>query len=263
MFFGMRFSLASLLYLWCVLEIVIKDNKRFYWVLIFIPLLHYSFLLLLLIPVIYTFLKKKLTVCVIVFLLSFGFNNPQVASYFDTFATSFLPERTASAVGQYASEEGLEYMNNRDAEGMSTVNAKASFFYYIQDVKTYIIMFSMLLILLVSYKNIKNDEMLLKLFTMMLLLFAGANITSSASRGDRFYIIACSYSIFLLYRIVHSNDNRIIVYKNKPIIIVAFLVAIIYGVLYNYAMRPDYDYLLMCFGNPLLAVLKIAGVLNI
>lgn len=265
--FAMRFSLASLLYLWCILEIVIKNNKRFYWVLLLVPLMHYSFLMMIILPFLHLLLKKRLTLCLIIFTISFFINSPRVSYYMNDLASIYLPQSTVNAVENYASEEGLEYMNDRDASGAQFGNARRAVLMGIQEYKTYVIMFAMVLMLVLSYKKIKKDDFLVGLFTIMLLFFALANIASSASRGDRFFDVGCTITVFVLYRISHYDNEELdlkqLVNKNKVVLSIIFVVAILYGIFYNYAMRSDYNYTLLCFGNPILAILKILGVVSL
>lgn len=266
--FAMRFALASSLYLWCILEIIVKKNKRFYWIIMLVPLMHYSFLIMVLLPFLHLLLKKRLLLCMILFGASFVLNTPRVAYFINDFAVSYLPQGTSDAVDSYASEEGLEYMNNRDADGARYGNTRRAILGSIQEGKTYVIMFAMVLILIFSYKEIKKDKFLVELFTMMLLFFTMSNIASSASRGDRFLNVGCALTVFVLYRMSHHEVMELnlkqLVSKNinRVILSIIFLTAIIYGIMYNYAMRWDYDYTLLCFGNPVLAILKILGVLN-
>lgn len=264
--FAMRFSLASLMYIWFVLEIVIKKNKLYYWLLPVVPLLHYSFLTMIIILFLHLFFRKRLTLCLLLFFVSFSFNNPQVAYYMNGIASSVLPERTSSVVSSYASEEGLDYMNNRDAEGILSLNAKGAFLMAVQNGKTDIIMFAMVLMVLVSFKKIKKAVFLSDLFTYLLLSFAMCNITSSASRGDRFFDVACTLTVFFLFLMSHYHGCEPMIKQfvsaNRFVITIVLIIAIIYGVLYNYAMRWDYDYVLMLFGNPILAILKIIGIFH-
>ena len=86
------------------------------------------------------------------------------------------------------------------------------------------------------------------------------NVASSASRGDRFYNVGSSLIIYFLFVLLLYNnkdsDIASFIRSNRVIIYTLFIVAILFGIAYIYALRWDYDYFMLFFGNPIAAIIK-------
>lgn len=259
-FFSIRFSFATLLLSLCSLKIVLEKSNRYYLIMFVCPLIHYSFAIILVAIVIHNFIGNKLGLCVSIFLVSFVLTTPAVSYYINTVAQQYLPEQTSSVVSLYASEKGLDYMNNRDAAGAAKLSIKGQIAFLILNYKNYIFTYGLLLLCLLRFFQIKKSHILTSIFTYLLLFYAMTNVASSASRGDRFFNVGSSLIIYFLFVLLlyknEDSDIESFLRSNRVIIYALFIVAIIFGIAYIYALRWDYDYLMLFLGNPISAMIK-------
>lgn len=259
-FFSIRFSFATLLLSLCTLKIVLEKSNKYYLIMCICPLMHYSFAIVLVAVVLHYFMGDKLELCVSIFLFSFLLTTPEVSYYINSIAEQYLPEQTSSVVSLYASEKGLEYMNNRDAAGAEKLSIKGQIAFLILDYKNYFFTYGLLLLCLLRSPQIKRSRILTRIFTILLLFYAMTNVASSASRGDRFYNVGSSLIIYFLFVLLLYNnkdsDIASFIRSNRVIIYTLFIVAILFGIAYIYALRWDYDYFMLFFGNPIAAIIK-------
>lgn len=259
-FFSIRFSFATIILSLCTLKIVLENSNKYYLIMFICPLIHYSFAIVLVAILLHYFIGKKLGLCISIFLVSFVLTTPTVSYYINSIASQYLPEQTSSVVSLYASEDGLEYMNNRDAADAAKLSIKGKIAFLILDYKNYIFTYGLLLLCLFRFHQIKRSHTLTRIFTILILFYAMTNVASSASRGDRFFNVGSSLIIYFLFVLLlyNNKDSDILdfIRSNKIIIYTLFFVAIIFGVAYIYALRWDYDYFLMFFGNPVTAIIK-------
>lgn len=259
-FFSIRFSFATLLLSLCTLKIVLENSNKYYLIMFICPLIHYSFAIVLVAILLHYFIGKKLELCISIFLVSFVLTTPAVSYYINSIAAQYLPEQTSSVVSLYASEDGLEYMNNRDAAGAAKLSIKGKIAFLILDYKNYIFTYGLLLLCLFRFHQIKRSHTLTRIFTILLLFYAMTNVASSASRGDRFFNVGSSLIIYFLFVLLlyNNKDSDILSFirLNKVILYTLFAVAILFGIAYIYALRWDYDYFMLFFGNPVTAIIK-------
>lgn len=259
-FFSIRFSFATLLLSLCTLKIVLENSNKYYLIMFICPLIHYSFAIVLVAILLHYFIGKKLELCISIFLVSFVLTTPAVSYYINSIAAQYLPEQTSSVVSLYASEDGLEYMNNRDAAGAAKLSIKGKIAFLILDYKNYIFTYGLLLLCLFRFHQIKRSHTLTRIFTILLLFYAMTNVASSASRGDRFFNVCSSLIIYFLFVLLlyNNKDSDILSFirLNKVILYTLFAVAILFGIAYIYALRWDYDYFMLFFGNPVTAIIK-------
>lgn len=259
-FFSIRFSFATLLLSLCTLKIVLENSNKYYLIMFICPLIHYSFAIVLVAILLHYFIGKKLELCISIFLVSFVLTTPAVSYYINSIAAQYLPEQISSVVSLYASEDGLEYMNNRDAAGAAKLSIKGKIAFLILDYKNYIFTYGLLLLCLFRFHQIKRSHTLTRIFTILLLFYAMTNVASSASRGDRFFNVGSSLIIYFLFVLLlyNNKDSDILSFirLNKVILYTLFAVAILFGIAYIYALRWDYDYFMLFFGNPVTAIIK-------
>lgn len=85
-FIGLRFSTASLLYTYSLLEVVLNNRKKFILLSLCAPLVHISFLVTIPLIPLYYILKNNTRVCVILLILSFAINQGNMVNFFGHFA---------------------------------------------------------------------------------------------------------------------------------------------------------------------------------
>ena len=241
-FNALRFSIATLFFLWCILEILINNNRKFVYIIFLTPFIHFSYWMMM--PVIFAhrYLHNRFSLCIILFMISFLFVTPIVSNAIYSFAGNYFSESISENVSLYASEEGLEYMNERYSSGLAQRSFRGMIAYMTFDVKRYTLMAVLFILsVFVAYKN-KITSSVTYLLSFSLLSFAFANIASSVSNGARFFHFAGAAFIFLLFYMkypsqeCYDEDYNIVNSRNLPLN-VAKIIVIITGVLGIYASR--------------------------
>ena len=250
---ALRFSIATMFYLWCILEIVLNERKWFYLIILLTPTIHFSYWIFILIPILWFFLKNKLRVVQLFFLASFLFTTPQVATTISHYS-SFFNESIASSVNDYAGD-GLEVMNERYTELSQSGNLNRTLSRSSLDIRNYGISIGFFLISMMGYRYLKRNESVERKLSLVLLVFAIANIASSASNGDRFYHISSAIGIYVLFYLLykHLSINRFNYYsipqKYRMIVVTLFTIACFHSLLSFYIGRLGYDMLNFLLGN--------------
>ena len=137
--------------------------------------------------------------CIAIFILSFLFITPAVSNGINSIAGKYFSQSIEETVSLYASEDGLEYMNERYSSGLAQRSFRGLVAYYSFDVKRYTLM--AILFIISVYVAIKNNRASsgTYLLSFSLLSFALANIASNVSNGVRFFHFAGAAFIFLLF----------------------------------------------------------------
>lgn len=252
---SLRFAIASVFYLWCLLEIILNDKKIFFLLILLAPTIHFSFWAFVPVPFLYLLLKKKLLIAQIIFLISFAFLNQQTSTFISNHV-DFLNEGAANSIEMYSSEEGYETMSERHAISAEEGNLNRMISRSIRDVRNYGVMFGVFLISLLGYRTIKSNPLLLKTFTLILISSAMANIAASTLEGARFYHVMCAIAIYTLFAALYlsrNSDNQnavmILTSKYKVFIYIVFALVAIWGLSSLYSGRYGYNMPNFLFGN--------------
>ena len=241
-FNALRFSIATLFFLWCILEILINNNRKFLYIIFLTPFIHFSYWMIM--PVIFAhrYLHNRFSLCIILFMISFLFITPAVSNAIYSFAGNYFSESIEETVSLYASEEGLEYMNERYSSALAQISFRGMVAYMSFDVKRYTLMVVLFILsVFIAFKK-KRSPNVTYFLSFSLLSFAFANIASSVSNGVRFFHFAGAAFIFLLFYMRYPSQQdfyeeyNIVNSRTIPLNI-AKMVVIITGVLGIYASR--------------------------
>ena len=235
---GLRFALATVFYLWCVLEFFINNDKRFlYWVWL-TPFIHFSYWFLITLPFLSILLRKRLALAIVIMILTFFISSVNVSIGINDYVSRYFSESIAEHTSLYASEEGLDYMNDRYSIDYTVRTVRGKIAYSIFPVKNYIIGSAILLISFLGIKKIKAKEHECQLTVLILLAFSYANIASSVSNGIRFYSTATALTVYIIYYLLF--DKRETINNSSYSVVLSKLImvtAIIAGLLSLFASR--------------------------
>lgn len=241
-FNALRFSTATLFFLWCILEILINKNHKFKFVIFLTPFIHFSYWMMMPVIFVHKYLCDRFSLCIALFMISFLFTTPAVSNAINSFAGDYFSQSIQETVSLYASEDGLAYMNKRYSSGLAQMSFRGMVAYMTFDVKRYTLMAVLFILsVFVAFKNIRTSGVTY-LLSFSLLSFAFANIASSVSNGARFFHFAGAAFIFLLFYMKYpsqecSDEDYNIVNSRNILLNIAKIVVIITGVLGIYASR--------------------------
>ena len=245
-FNALRFSFATLFFVWCILKIVIAKKKKFYLIILLTPFIHFSYWIFIPLPYLCLIIKDRLWLALLIFAISFVFITPQVSYFINSFAEQYFTEPTANTVALYASEEGLEYMNDRYATGYSMLSLRGLVFYNLFEIKRYAIMAIVAIICVFNYRMLKGNRKLSTRFVLLLLAYSLANVASSVSNGVRFFHTCVFIAVFFFFNVLYpvndeeQSENLMFINSSKKWMTLSFAITIIIGILYIWAGRYMY-----------------------
>lgn len=238
LFFSIRNSLNLAFYtgaiyiLYWLTKTLLKRNIKHLTPIFLAPLFHIALVLVFIPSGFYLILKSKTYLCILLALFSYAIPQVVVTNVLGSLAEDNENTLVESKYKSYASEKGMDYLNERYSKSASQANFKLSLLNNIQTfIFDYLINFG-LLIIFFFYKKFKNNELQVYMYNLILLLFAMSNIMLNISNGGRFQIFHLTLSIvfFLLF-----YQNLI---KNKVIKIYYFIIfpiIFIFGIMNLYA----------------------------
>lgn len=241
-FNALRFSMATLFFLWCILEILINNNRKYLYVIFLTPFIHFSYWMIMPVIFIHRYLSNRFSWCIAIFMISFLFTTPAVSYAINSFAGEYFSQSIEETVSLYASEDGLAYMNERYSSGVAQRSFRGMVAYMSFDAKRYTLMVVLFILsVFIAFKK-KRAPNVSYLLSFSLLSFAFANIASSVSNGVRFFHFAGAAFIFLLFYMRYPSQQdfyeeyNIVNSRTIPLNITK-IVVIVTGVLGIYASR--------------------------
>jgi len=239
---GFRMWTAAQIFLFGALPYLLKGNsKRLFWCGVSV-FFHFSFLYPLATLFIYIFLKNRLNIYLVFFIVTClikEINLQQVQS-----VLSFLPGIFQQRVGGYTN---LEY-----AETINIANQSANWYLTFSSVGIKWVTYSLTLFIYFFCKEfLKNRKELMTLFCYSLLLYGFANVISLLPSGSRFLLVANTF-MFAFFIIFISTSPEI---RGLLLIKVLSIPLLLLFCVFTIRVGMDYFGLVTIFGNPLLAAL--------
>lgn len=248
---SLRFTIASVFFLWCSLEILINNNRWFYAFILLCPFIHYGFWIMAPVPLLFILLKNRTRLVWVVFVLSFVYSTTAASIWIDGFVEEYGTEVLSENVGAYASEENLERMAERYEEGAKSGNLNRAISRTAVDVRNYGVMTCVVLFSIYGFRKRKENRNVNQMMNYLLIVYSCANIANSNSQGLRFYLVAAMVVVFMLVFIMYRDDGYYLDFykKNKPWVNVAFVLVSLSGALYLFIGRDMMNLLGVIFGN--------------
>ena len=132
----------------------------------------------------------------------------------------------------YASEQGIEYMNKRYEKGASNANFKLKL---LNDIKNIIfdnVIYIGLFLFLIFFKRYKNNKLLIQFFNMILLFWATSNLMMNVSNGNRYQIFQITLGVVFFVLLYQTKmKNRIM----NAYFVILFPLVFLFGLMSLYA----------------------------
>ncbi|MBA6153398.1 EpsG family protein [Gelidibacter maritimus] len=200
--FNYAFYTGGIYFLYFLLQIILNENTKKYFLLIFVtPLFHIGLTPLLLVPMFFVLFRQRTNLYILLLItftiLSQTFLLTNVQTKLQDSDTVFEEKFRA-----YGSEKGMERMDNRYAEGYQTGNSNYRLFKDIREITNKLIIPLLLFVLYMNRKKYHDDKTLLDLLNLSIACMAITNLMLNISQGERFYffsgfMVLATYIYFL------------------------------------------------------------------
>lgn len=231
--FNYAFYMGGIYFLYFLLQIILNEhNKKYFLLILLVPLFHIGLTPLLIVPLSFLIFKQK-TYLYIFLLVVFSiipqslFNNA-IGSKLEGSDTVFEQK-----FDSFGSEEGKEKMDTHYADGYSLGNFNYRLTRNTKDIVNRVAIPLLFLFLFVNRKKIKQDKVVFNLFNLSIACMAVTSLMLNISQGERFFAISgfmvLGTFIFFIqkynYRILRFNR---ILYLIIPTILFSNLVSLIF-----------------------------------
>lgn len=235
---SLRFKIATIFYVLCVLEYFFNNKYIYKYVSLFTPFIHFGYFIAVIPLFLYSWLKDKTKTVWIIFIISFFLATPSVAVFINNVSTEYMSESISETVSIYSSEEGLQNMEEVYVQGMQQGNQNRAISRIMVVVRNYIAILCIMLVSLFYNKYKKEEVNIIRMLNFLLLFCSFANIVNSNSQGQRFYgvLVILTVCFLLLVNIQSFNKNKSLLNINV-LIKFFFVVATVNGLLYLYIGR--------------------------
>ncbi|GGB72033.1 hypothetical protein GCM10007424_10030 [Flavobacterium suaedae] len=206
LFFSIRNSLnlafytGVIYYMYFISKSIILKKNKFLLFLLLTPLFHFSLAILLIPTFLYVYLKNKPITCVILVVITLGLNQSSITGIIQQYANSNKGTIIEDKYRSYASEDGMERLEERYRKGELNYNWKLKLLNTTREI--IIDFFSKIGVFLIFFyrKKLGLKEEKLNMLSLVLLLWATCNLTVNFSNGDRFLILfsAMAYALFIM-----------------------------------------------------------------
>lgn len=215
---GFRFWAAAHIFFYGVYPYITERNKSKLIFAFLSVFMHFSFILMLAIFVLYVVFGNRTKVYFILFLVSFfisELNNSLVSGYM----TSVLPDIFSTKVEAYTSDAYIDVVKNKQ-DSISTYNLIVKY-------SGLVLRFLIVFLAYINIKLIKNNSYLISLFSFTVLFFAISNIISLIPSGGRFLVVVSLFLYgFLFIYIQNIRTNKfinILLYLYTPIMLIMII----------------------------------------
>jgi hypothetical protein len=260
-----RFTLAVLFFSWCLLEYSLNGKKKFIYVSLLTPIIHFSFLMFIALPFLYLAIKNsryKTNIAIILFLLSFLFSNSGLSSVANNFSQQYLSSSVSNQVSAYASEEGLESNEERYETSKREGSTKRAINRGITEYSRQVMMFTLLFFIIKRKKFLTRNKFYEDILIIALLAYTLTNFLTAILHGNRFFAVSNLYFYFALFFLMSSNtmssaQNKLFLSKNKYIFHFISILVIISFFNTAYIAKFVFNFPNLLFGNWISSILLL------
>jgi hypothetical protein len=184
---GFRFWTAAHVLFFGVITTLTSNKIKGVLICLFSILFHFSYFLPVFIFIIFLFFRKRLSIFLVFFIISFFINNFPISQYKQA-VSKYLPEVFLARSDPYIGERGIEKFSTRDDSHKN--------WYAIYYKKSLIWSLSVLIIILgLRFRRYIIENSFIKhMFSFTFLLFGVANILALFPSGVRFSLLSCLFA---------------------------------------------------------------------
>jgi hypothetical protein len=220
---GFRFWTAAHIFFYGAFTFIVLGKSRGILFVLITALVHFSFLILIVIFLIYLLVGKRTWGYFIFFVLSIFINNLEI-KFFNEFAESYIPTIFVQRADSYTSVQALERFQQRD------VSKKRWYAVFYKKALFWAVMFSITVLFVRFHRAIRENANLRGLFAFTFLLFGVANLLSVVPSGIRFAIVASLFAtascVLVIHLAWHDRVMKRSLYLTLPLLALFVLVSI-------------------------------------
>lgn len=238
LFFSIRNSLNLAFYTGAIYSIyfmtkaVLNSEHKFLLPIILAPVFHFALAFIFIPILIFLFFKSKTIVCLTLVLITYLMPQNSVRGILGTLANENKGTIVESKYDSYVSEGGIERLNKRYSDGAKNSNFKLSLLNTLKEfIFNYLVNIG-LVVLFFYRKVLLRDIVILKLYNLILILWAASNIMLNISNGNRFQIFHLTISVFFFIYLHYEKikSDLLKIYFN-----ITFPIIFFFGVMSLYA----------------------------
>lgn len=231
---AMRFWTTAWIAVYCIFQILVNKNKKFYFLMFLTPLFHGSFYMFILVFILAKTLKRFEKMWILLFFISFLFSSLSLVllEFFSSNMNSYLPSNILNLLDTYTSTDYLdEYTDTAEAPSL-----------IMQILKMGVIAYTAIIVLIFTRHSsqIRNNPKTKELYLFLLVWLTIFNFLSFIpSLGGRF--LSISFPIMSYIWLINIKDTKYnIIIMMLPIF---FLYRIyVMGLYYSKVLEPSFFY---------------------
>ena len=253
---GVRMWTALHVFVYAMLPYLVEKKKSRLWFLFITPLIHFSYLYVVIFSIIYVLIPYRFKTNNILFIYF------AIITYIITlFINSLSLEAVSSMMAEYSPEtyeDRIELYVNQNLLERNQEAANANNWYLAAGRNISNWSYSVLLILLlpVIRKYFKGNKTVTNLYVFTMLIGSFANITALIPSGGRFQILATMFKLSTILLIVLNIPKNITVYKISQI----FSIILILPLIVEFRKLFDFFGINLIFGNFITAFISETNV---
>lgn len=198
---NLAFYTGTIFIIYYTAKTILESNIKLLIPIIFAPLFHTALVIVFFPLVLFIFLKEKTNLCLLLVLISYSIPQSFVTGNLGALASDNKDTILESKYNIYASEGGMERLNERYEQVALNSNLELSLLNNLRDFQfNYFFNFG-LIILFFFQKKIFLNNYFLQFFNVILIFWALSNLMLNISNGIRFQIfhITLTMSLFVIY----------------------------------------------------------------
>jgi len=252
--FNYSFHTGALYFLYFLLQIILNENNKRFFVFIFLtPLFHIGLTPILLVPLFFLLFRNKTNLYILLLIIFTVLSQSFIIKTFQNNLggnNTILEEKYDS----YASEEGRGRMQTRYETAYQSNNSNYRLFKDIKEISNKVAIPLLLFVFYLNRKKFINDKIQLDLFNISIACMAVTNLMLNISQGERFYIISGfmvlgTYIYFIQKNRFQTLRFKFVIYLIFPFLLLNNLVSLI---LVKYIISSNFlisNFPLLLFGS--------------
>ena len=253
---GVRMWTALHVFVYAMLPYLVEKKKSRLWLLFITPLIHFSYLYVVIFSIIYILIPFRIKINNTLFIYS------AIIIYIVTlFINSLSLDAVSSMMAEYSPEtyeERIDLYINQDLLDRNKEVSNANNWYLAagKNISNWCYSIILVLLLPIIRKYFKENKEVTNLYVFTMLIGTFANITALIPSGGRFQILATMFKLSTILLIVLNIPKNITIYKISQI----FSIILILPLIVEFRKLFDFFGINLIFGNFITAFISESNV---
>ena len=253
---GVRMWTALHVFVYAMLPYLVEKKKSRLWLLFITPLIHFSYLYVVIFSIIYILIPFRIKINNTLFIYF------AIIIYIVTlFINSLSLDAVSSMMAEYSPgtyEERIDLYINQDLLDRNKEVANANNWYLAagKNISNWCYSIILVLLLPIIRKYFKENKEVTNLYVFTMLIGTFANITALIPSGGRFQILATMFKLSTILLIVLNIPKNITIYKISQI----FSIILILPLIVEFRKLFDFFGINLIFGNFITAFISESNV---